>query len=110
MILPSIMIVFDRKIQVSKNFMEVCLMQIALFIWFTICFFVFPLGISRVGYYTEIFPIFPILIAGFNLYRKYLLFMSAYALAVVLIINGGVRDGAYTNNTYTSKQLSSSSK
>lgn len=98
--LPSIIVVFDRKIQVTKSAMEISLMQVGVFIWIVFCFFIFPIGMSRISYFSAIFSIFPILVSGSDLWRKHPFLMSAYALAVILIIHAGVRDGQYINNTY----------
>jgi hypothetical protein len=97
--LPSIIVVFDRKIEVTKSAMEISLMQVGVFIWLTFCFFVFPLGASRVTYFSATFSIFTILVSGRDLWRKHPFLMGAYTLAVILIIHAGVRDGIYFNNT-----------
>jgi hypothetical protein len=95
LVLPSIIVVFDRKIQVTESTMEISMMQIGVFIWLTFCFFVFPIGASRVSYFSAIFSMFTILVSGRDLWRKHPFLMSAYALAVILIIYAGVRDGRY---------------
>jgi hypothetical protein len=98
--LPSIIVVFDRKIQVTKSVMEISMMQIGVFIWLTFCFFVFPIGAARVGYFSATFSIFTILVSGRDLWRRHPFLMSTYALAVILEIYAGVRNNVYIDNTY----------
>ena len=98
--LPSIIVAFDRKIQVAKSAMEISLMQIGVLIWLIFCVYVFPIGASRISYYPAIFSIFPILVSGRDLLRKHPFLMSAYAFIVIYAIYTGVRNGIYINNTY----------
>jgi hypothetical protein len=96
--LPSIIVVFDKEIQVTKSVMKISMMNIGIFIWLVFCFYFFPLGTFRVGYFSTIFSIFPILVFGLYLWRKHPIPMSAYASGIIFIIYAGVRDGLYVNH------------
>jgi hypothetical protein len=98
MALPSIIVVFDRNIQVAKRAMEISMMHIGIFIWLVFCFYFFPLGTFRVGYFNTIFSIFPILVFGRFLLQKHPVLMSGYALGIILIIYAGVRDKLYVDH------------
>ena len=93
--LPSIVVALDRQIQADSNTAYICLMHIGIFIWIVSCFFVFPIGLARIDYFSATFSMFPILAAGRDICMKHPLATAAYAFGILVLIYGGVREGSY---------------
>lgn len=69
--------------------------HIGIVAWITACFFLFPLGTSRTGYFMGLFAIFSV--ASFWRFRdKILLFYYPFLLIATLrMISNGIKDGLY---------------
>lgn len=93
--LPSFVVVLDRKIQVGSNAAYICWMHIGVFIWLVSCFYVFPIGLSRLDYFPVAFSIFPILVAGRDICMKHPLVAAAYVFGILVTIYSGARYGSY---------------
>lgn len=98
---PAVALMLDRFKSPNVSFGDGALesagvyLSIGVLIWLTCSFFLFPIGTSRVGYYAAMFSIFPVTIAWERLGQRHKVLMAVYALAVVLLIYGGLRSGTY---------------
>lgn len=75
---------------------SVAQIHLGVVVWLVVAFFIFPLGTSRVGYYSQVFSIIP---AGILFGRRDLFSLSAmvsYVLSCGVLMYGGIRDGSYS--------------
>lgn len=95
MMLPSVYIFFRVPHDFDKNIVKLSFIHIGVSIWLLLAFVFFPIGTSRVGYYSQILSIIPI---GALLLKKSTAALSIgllYMLMVAIFIYGALRDGGY---------------
>lgn len=95
MILPSLYIVFLGGGCFGDFVVRMSIMHIGVSIWLFMAFVYFPVGTSRVGYYSQIFSIIPV---GALLMRKTtssFVVGFLYFLMVIVFVFGAVGGGSY---------------
>ena len=95
-LVPSVYLVYVRRASVEYNVYLGSLMHIGVGVWLIAAFFLFPIGTSRVGYFIQIFSIFPVALWFWRLVKISPIVVVVYVLAMSIYIWGGIRDGLYS--------------
>ncbi|MEO8296172.1 MAG: EpsG family protein [Burkholderiales bacterium] len=92
---PSLSLVLSNKDRPVGLSQLGCQLSVGISIWLIVCFFLFPIGTSRVGYYSAMFFLFPLVMEIDEIWSRHKMALILNFAAVIILIYGGIKSGTY---------------